>query len=55
MKKFASTILYTITALVIADLLILFTAIAQLGVEGRTGAWNEFWLWQARVFVSLIS
>lgn len=39
----------------ILDLLILFTALGQIAVEGRTGYWNGFWRWQAEKVVQLIS
>ncbi len=36
------------------DVLILFTALGQVALEGRTGYWSPFWRWQAERVVSLL-
>lgn len=36
------------------DLLILVISLAQITIEGRTGYWSPFWLWQARFLVRLL-
>lgn len=49
--KFIGSILITLAFL---DLLILFGSLGQIGIEGRTGEWNQFWEFQARAVISLL-
>lgn len=51
MKKALDIAVTTILVLALFDLLILFTGLAQIAYEGRTGYWNGFWLEQARFVV----
>lgn len=44
----------TIAFLVMLDLLILFTSLAQVMTEGRTGYWSPFWRAQAEAVISLL-
>jgi len=41
--------------LVLLDLIILFGALAQIAIEGKTGYWNSFWLTQARFLISFLN
>lgn len=55
MRNLLTTAAKIVASLVFADLAILTFALAQLAVEGRTGYWNPFWLWQARILIGLLS
>lgn len=55
MKKTLSVIADTIILFALLDLAILSAAILQVGVEGRTGYWNGFWLAQAKFVVGLLN
>lgn len=54
MRKTFETIGYTLTVLVAFDLLILFTSLAQIAVENRTGHWAPFWRVQAEFLIGLL-
>ncbi len=54
MKRTLQAIGYTLTALVLLDMLILFTELAQIAVENRTGYWAPFWRVQAEFVVNLL-
>lgn len=54
-KHIASISLQAIAFLVMFDLLILFSSMAQIAYEGRTGHWNPFWRKQAEIVVRLIA
>lgn len=49
------TILNFVTFAIFADLFILCMALAQVAVEGRTGYWSGWWMWQAKIVLNLIS
>ena len=48
MKQVAYNVGVVIMSLVLLDLIILAASIGQIGIEGRTGEWNDFWLVQAK-------
>ncbi len=54
MKNIASGIANGIMLLMVLDVLILFTGLAQIVYEGRSGYWNPFWSWQAQQVVRLM-
>ena len=54
MKKSLEFIAKTFVVLVFFDLLILFTSMAQIALENRTGEWNGFWAWQAKAVLSVL-
>jgi hypothetical protein len=54
MKKTLNFVITTIAVAACLDFLILCTALLQLGIEGRTGEWNAFWIWQAQKLVQLL-
>jgi hypothetical protein len=54
MKKILKTIGTAAVAFVLIDLMILFTALAQIALENRTGYWNPFWRWQAEQVVKFL-
>lgn len=49
-KNFA----FALLLLVVADVFILFTALAQVAIENRTGEWNGFWRWQAEQVIKVL-
>lgn len=53
-KKTASVTASVLCFAVMVDLMILFTSMAQIAVEGRTGYWNPFWKTQARAAITLL-
>jgi len=55
MRKALTNIYYVIVALIMFDVMILMTSIAQLAYEGQTGYWSPFWRIQAEFFINLIS
>jgi len=54
MKAILNNIFYGLAVVLMFDLMILFVSMAQIAVDGRTGHWNEFWLWQARLFIKIV-
>ncbi len=54
-KKTISVTASVLVFAVMMDLMILFTSMAQIAVEGRTGYWNPFWKAQARAVVTLLA
>ncbi|GIW70347.1 MAG: hypothetical protein KatS3mg101_1094 [Patescibacteria group bacterium] len=54
MKKILTKIVIIFLALLLVDLFILFTALAQIALENRTGYWNPFWRWQAEQVVRFL-
>jgi len=54
MKAILNNIFYGLAVVLMFDLMILFVSMAQIAVEGRTGHWNEFWLWQARLVIKIV-
>lgn len=44
----------TIAVLVVLDLMILFAAIGQIALEGRSGLWSPFWAAQASFVVDVL-
>jgi len=54
MIKTLHAIGYTLTVLVLFDLLILFAGLGQIALEGRTGIWHPFWRVQAEFVVGLL-
>ena len=54
MKKILSVIGDVILLLILCDVIVLFFALLQIALEGRTGEWNGFWLTQARFLLSLL-
>jgi hypothetical protein len=52
-KEIFKVIGLIILFLLAIDLLILFASLSQIALEGRTGYWSPFWLWQARFLVRL--
>ena len=54
-KKTISITATALVFLVMMDLMILFTSMAQIAVEGKTGYWNPFWKAQARAVVILLA
>jgi hypothetical protein len=55
MKKIITNTFYAVLIFAAADLMILFAALGQIAVEGRTGEWNAFWLFQAKAFVAAMN
>jgi len=55
MTKTLNAISKILLTLAVVDLLILFTSMAQIGLEGRTGHWNPFWRAQAQFVVGLLN
>jgi len=53
-KKILVGALEFIVLLVTVDLIILFTSLAQIALEGRTGYWNPFWRAQAEFVIKLL-
>ena len=53
-KKILVGALELIVLLVAVDLIILFTSLAQIVLEGRTGYWNPFWRVQAEFVIKLL-
>jgi hypothetical protein len=53
-KKILVGALELIVLLVAVDLIILFTSLAQIVLEGRTGYWNPFWRLQAELVIKLL-
>jgi hypothetical protein len=53
-KEILKTIGLIILFLLVIDLLILVISLSQVVIEGRTGYWSPFWLWQARFLVRLL-
>ncbi len=45
---------YTLLVLATINVFILFFAMAQYAIEGRTGYWNGFWSWQAQQVVKIL-
>lgn len=54
LKKIIIAIFEVIVLLIVFDLIILFTSLAQIALEGRTGYWNPFWRVQAEFVVKLL-
>lgn len=54
LKKILIAIFEVIVLLIVFDLIILFTSLAQIALEGRTGYWNPFWRVQAEFVVKLL-
>jgi len=54
MKKVLQIAITTVLVFAFLDLAILFTGLAQIAFEGRTGYWNPFWSWQAEHVVRLL-
>lgn len=55
MKKIVSATLQTMLVLAALDAAILMTSMAQIALEGETGAWHPFWASQAKFVLWLIS
>ncbi len=53
-KKITVGVLELIVLLVAVDIIILFTSLAQIALEGRTGYWNPFWRVQAEFVIKLL-
>ena len=53
MTKTLKNALYLIIGLILADMVILGASLLQIGLEGRTGYWSEFWAIQARFILGL--
>lgn len=51
MRKIASGIVTGLLVAALLDIMILFTGLAQIVYEGRTGYWNPFWRAQAEFVV----
>ena len=54
MKKVLTNFAAFVSVIVMLDLMILFTGLAQVAIEGRTGYWNPFWRWQAQQVVKVL-
>lgn len=54
MKKALSFIADGIAFLVVMDLAILVTALLQIGLEGKTGVWADFWRVQAEFLLRFL-
>lgn len=54
MRKAIHAIGYGLVIFAMFDLLILFTGLAQIAVENRTGSWAPFWRVQAEFVVGLL-
>jgi hypothetical protein len=54
MKKILSVIGDIILLLILCDVIVLFFAILQIVLEGRTGEWSGFWLTQAKFLFGLL-
>ncbi len=54
LKKVASVIGGIIVAFMLIDLIILIGALAQIGIEDRTGYWSPFWLAQAKAVMWIL-
>ena len=54
MKKILSVIGDIILLLILCDVIVLFFALLQIALEGRTGEWNGFWMTQARFLLGLL-
>lgn len=52
--KTFQAIAFIVLLLAVADVLILFTALGQIALEGRTGYWNGFWLTQAKFVLQFV-
>jgi len=53
-KKILIAALEVIVLLIAFDLIILFTSLAQIALEGKTGYWNPFWRAQAEFVIKLL-
>lgn len=54
MRNALNVAITAILVFALFDLLILFTGLAQIAYEGRTGYWNGFWRWQAEQMVQFL-
>lgn len=53
-KKILIAALEVIVLLIAFDLIILFTSMAQIALEGKTGYWNPFWRVQAEFVIKML-
>ena len=53
MKKAIQAAGSAILIIILLDLVILFFAMGQTALEGRTGYWSPFWRWQAEQVLRL--
>lgn len=53
-KKILIAALEVIVLLIAFDLIILFTSLAQIALEGKTGYWNPFWRVQAEFVIKML-
>lgn len=53
-KKILIAVFEAIILLISFDLIILFTSLAQIALEGKTGYWNPFWRVQAEFVIKLL-
>lgn len=54
MTNILKSVLNFVAFLILADFFILSIGIAQIAVEGRTGYWNGWWMWQANAVVGFL-
>lgn len=54
MKKTLSGITTGILAAILLYWVVVFTGLAQIALEGRTGEWNSFWRFGAEQVVRLL-
>lgn len=55
MKQIITNVFYGLIIAAALDLMILFAALGQIAIEGRTGEWNGFWLVQAKAVVAALN
>jgi hypothetical protein len=53
-KKILIAVFEAVVLLIAFDLIILFTSLAQIALEGTTGYWNPFWRVQAEFVIKLL-
>lgn len=53
-KKILIAVFEAMVLLIAFDLIILFTSLAQVALEGTTGYWNPFWRVQAEFVIKLL-
>ncbi len=54
-SRIGSAILKAITCFVLADIFILTFALFQISNGEQTGEWSAYWIWQAKIIVSIIN